>query len=384
MSIGVSNSINQNNLTFSKNAVKYLQDGKLTEDSLGKQVKDSALGSLPFAGLFGVGLPALGARKLVKNNPGMKFGDAFEQKIKESSGIASGTPKQPGKIAKFLRLDKLGKWFKNTWLGKTKIVKGLSKLNIGSFFAFNMLFSLTEVVPAFKDGGVVGGVKQIGKSVAGAAVDAVAYAGGMKLGAMAGAKVGAMIGTAGGPVGAAIGAVAGIVLGGVASTVGAKLCKGIFGKNHSELKADEEKNQVAEQIASDDAALAEVKTAVEATVMEKAQSGKLTADDLAILEQAQAVQVATPTQQSEPTFQGAKNETEQVDALNTTAQTTQANTLQTTAQATQANAAQPMNTVAKPQDSKEQIRARLQKIPEDMELNIDYEVPSDYAWTTAV
>ena len=43
MSIGVSNSINQNNLTFSKNAVKYLQDGKLTEDSLGKQVVESAL-----------------------------------------------------------------------------------------------------------------------------------------------------------------------------------------------------------------------------------------------------------------------------------------------------------------------------------------------------
>ena len=127
MVTGVTNPNYANNLSFSKNAVKYLQDGKLSEDSLGKQVKDSALGSLPMGAIFGAGIPAISAARYVKKNPGTKFGDVFKQKVVDSSGLASGAPKEPGKIAKFLKLDKLSNWFKNTKLGKTKLSKAEKK-----------------------------------------------------------------------------------------------------------------------------------------------------------------------------------------------------------------------------------------------------------------
>lgn len=379
MVTGVSNSINTNNLTFSKNAVKYLQDGKLSEDSLGKQVKDSALASLPFAGIFGVGVPYIGAKRAVKNDKNLIFKDEFLKRVKESSGIKE-TAKNAGEvaknatdvgkaaskdkkgIAKLLRLDKLGNWFKGTKLGKTKLVQNISKLNIGTFFACNMLFQLGEIIPAFKDGGIVGGVKQIGKSVVKGGADAIAYAGGMKLGAMAGGalgtKLGAALGTAVAPgVGTVIGAVAGIVLGGVFSTVAGKVCKLFVGKDHSEKKADKEKDETAKQLAQDSASLAELKTAVEAKVMEKAESGKLTADDIAILEQAQTIQVADNKQDSQVAFKGAE----------------------------EAKQAQPIGTVTKPApESDEQIMARLQKIPEGADLGIEYEVPANYSWTTSV
>lgn len=356
MVTGVSNSINTNNLTFSKNAVKYLQDGKLSEDSLGKQVKDSALASLPFAGIFGVGLPAWQAKKEVKKNGG-KFADAFKQKVEDASGLAKGATKEPGKIAKFFKLDKLGNLLSKSKVG-AKVVKGVSKSSIPSFLAFNMLFQLGEIIPAFKDDGIVGGVKQIGKSVVKSGADAVAYAGGMFLGAKLGATAGAALGSTVAPgVGTAIGAVAGIVLGGVFSTVAGKVCKLFVGKDHSEKKADKEKDETAKQLAQDSASLAELKTAVEAKVMEKAESGKLTADDIAILEQAQTIQVADNKQDSQVAFKGAE----------------------------EAKQAQPIGTVTKPApESDEQIMARLQKIPEGADLGIEYEVPANYSWTTSV
>ncbi len=357
MVTGVSNSINTNNLTFSKNAVKYLQDGKLTEDSLGKQIKDSALGSLPFAGIFGAGLPALQARKEVKKNGG-KFADVFKQKVDEASGIAKNTTKGPGRIAKFFKLDKLGNLISKSKVG-AKVVNWVSKSSIPIFIGFNMLFQLGEIIPAFKDEGIIGGVKQIGKSVVKSGADAVAYAGGMLLGAKVGSAVGAALGSAVAPgVGTAIGAVAGIVLGGVFSTVAGKVCKLFVGKDHSEKKADKEKNETAQQIAQDEASLGELKTAVEAKVLEKAQNGKLTEDDIAILEQAQAIEVNNT--QQEVVFKG--NEAP-----------------------SQTSQAQPIGTVTKPaEETDEQIMARLQKIPENADLGIEYEVPSDYSWTTSV
>lgn len=373
MVTGVSNSINTNNLTFSKNAVKYLQDGKLTEDSLGKQIKDSALGSLPFAGIFGAGLPALQARKEVKKNGG-KFADVFKQKVEEASGIAKGATKGPGRIAKFFKLDKLGNLISKSKVG-AKVVNWVSKSSIPIFIGFNMLFQLGEIIPAFKDDGIIGGIKQIGKSVVKSGADAVAYAGGMLLGAKLGSTVGAALastagaalastaaggalGSLAGPVGIAIGAVAGIVLGGVFSTVAGKVCKLFVGKDHSEKKADKEKKEAAQQIAQDEASLGELKTAVEAKVLEKAQNGKLTEDDIAILEQAQAIEVNNT--QQEVAFKG--NEAP-----------------------SQTSQAQPIGTVTKPaEETNEQIMARLQKIPANADLGIEYEVPSDYSWTTSV
>ncbi|MBR2385726.1 hypothetical protein IKA92_00335, partial [bacterium] len=310
----------------------------------------AAIGSLPVGLLFGAG-PVLKDKIFKKGKK-----DVIEQQAKNAGEVAKNASeagkaavKEKKGIAKLLKLDKLGNWFKGTKLGKTKLVQNISKLNIGSFFAFNMLFQLGEIIPAFKDGGIKGGVKQIGKSVVKGGADAIAYAGGMKLGAT--------IGSVGGPVGSAIGAVAGIVLGGVFSTVAGKVCKLFVGKDHSEKKADKEKDETAKQLAQDSASLAELKTAVEAKVMEKAESGKLTADDIAILEQAQTIQVADNKQDGQVAFKGAE----------------------------EAKQAQPIGTVTKPApESDEQIMARLQKIPEGADLGIEYEVPANYSWTTSV
>lgn len=109
--------------------------------------------------------------------------------------------------------------------------------------------AFTEVIPAFRKGGIWEGIKQIGKS----AVKVVADAGGWALGAVAGAKIGAAIGSiipgagtiAGLAVGSIIGTVCGLVGSIAGSLIGNKTAKAIVGKSFSEKQA-ETQQQVAQ------------------------------------------------------------------------------------------------------------------------------------------
>ena len=108
---------------------------------------------------------------------------------------------------------------KSPLLGKiTASLKGVSKAIPGLGNIVMAACSLPTIISAFKDEGIVGGVKEIAKE-------------GTKLGAGA---IGAAIGSAFGPIGTAVGWFA-----------GAAIAEAFTGKSHSEKKAEEEQ-QLAE------------------------------------------------------------------------------------------------------------------------------------------
>ncbi|MCM1339982.1 MAG: hypothetical protein NC191_09960 [Muribaculaceae bacterium] len=108
---------------------------------------------------------------------------------------------------------KLGLAKGGVWGGIKGAAKGLSKAIPGIGNILIAAASIPTIYGAFKDEGIVGGVKEIAKE-------------GTKLGAGA---IGAAIGSAFGPIGSAVG------------WIGGSLIAGLFtGKSHSEKKAEEE------------------------------------------------------------------------------------------------------------------------------------------------
>ncbi len=131
------------------------------------------------------------------------------------SSIKAGAKSLPGAIAKGWNLGGRAAQIagKSTILGKfSGALKGASKAIPGLGNIVMAACSLPTIFSAFKDEGIVGGVKEIAKE-------------GTKLGAGA---IGAAIGSAFGPIGTAIG------------WLGGSLIAGLFtGKSHSEKKAEE-------------------------------------------------------------------------------------------------------------------------------------------------
>ena len=301
--VSMGNGVNYNNVEFAKNAIKYIQGQQIEKESTGKEIAKSLPTSAAFASVFTVA-PAV--KSLVKNRK-------VANGIAENLNIAAGTVKASDvelleKISKAAiektekkaskGLGKLLSRFSNKTVEEKAIkagenavkkatskaaaltekqtVKTLAKGVAGEakgFFVFNMLFQLGEVIPAFKQGGVKEGVKQLGKSVLNAGGDAIGYAAGMKLGALAGSKIGAIAGSVGGPIGVIAGGALGMVLGGVASTLIGKGISKIFGKNYNEKQAEIQEQAQAEEIAKNPEAMNELKTIVEAKVAQDIQSG---------------------------------------------------------------------------------------------------------------
>ncbi|MBR1976781.1 hypothetical protein IKA15_00705 [bacterium] len=356
-------------LTFAGQAVKYMQNGSLKEKSLFDEVKSSAVGSLPFAVAFAAVPTLWGAGKIARKD-GKTFMEAL--RIKTDAKAASTAVQEHGRVAKFFKLDKLSDCYSKTKFANTK-VGGLFK-GASTMFLMTGLFELMEVIPAFKNGGVGAGLKQTAKSAGNVVVDGLMYSAGLKLGTMAGAKLGAMLGTAGGPIGALVGGVAGMVLGGALNTLGRGLLDKVMGKNFSVKKQEQDMQTQAQAIAQDDAALAQMKDAVQAQIIAKAQSGKeLTKDDEQMLALAQAVEVdnsqAQTSAQALASEQGAQGTIQTNDM--------QAAQVQNTMQVDNIQAAQAQNVTMTPEEQEEaELIARLQKVDNPQ---IDYQVPDNFS-----
>ena len=138
----------------------------------------------------------------------------------------------------------------------TSVMKSFSQTSLGTFIhrSGGPLFAIiecavegfSEVIPAFKQGGLIAGVKQIGKS----AVKVAASMSGYMLGEAVGAQLlGAAIGAAFGPIGAWVGRFVGGVVGGtLVSLPSIKLAKAITGKTEREKIQQKEIQEEAKQI----------------------------------------------------------------------------------------------------------------------------------------
>ncbi len=357
-------SVSSTNLAFAGQALKYMETGTLKEKSLFQEVKSSAVGSLPFALAFDTVPTLLGARK-IKKAEGITFKEALGKKTADK--VKSQGVRTHGKFAKFFKLDKLSDWYSKTKFGGSKF-GGLFK-GASTMFLATGLFELMEVIPAFKNGGVGAGTKQVVKSAGNVVVDGLMYTAGLKLGTTLGASIG-------GPVGALVGGACGMVLGGTLNTLGRGLLDKVLGKNFSVKKHEEEQQAQAQAIAQDDAMLAQMKDAVQAQIVAKAQSGKeLTDDDKQMLALAQAVDVDSPQVsqdvQSAQTLAGAE--------LSQEAQLAQGAEASLGAQSVQ-NLAQTnnvQNVQLTPEEQEEaELVARLQKVDNPQ---IDYQIPNNFS-----
>ena len=249
-------SVTNINQAFAGQALKYMQNGTLKEESLFDNVKSSATSSIPGALIFDTVPTLFGARK-IKKTQGGTFMEAL--KIKTDQKIkARTTPAKHGKIAKFFKLDKLSNWYNGTKFAGTKL-GGLFK-GASSMFLFTGIFELMEVIPAFKNGGIGAGLKQTAKSAGNVVVDGLMYTAGIKLGTAAGAAIG-------GPIGGLIGGVAGMAMGGILNTLGRGLLDKVLGKNFSVKKQEQDMQAQAQAIAQDSTALAQMKDAVQTQIV---------------------------------------------------------------------------------------------------------------------
>ncbi len=129
---------------------------------------------------------------------------------------------------------------------------------------------ITEVIPAFCNGGAEEGVKQTAKSTANVAASATGWCVGAKAGAWAGAAIGSFICPG---VGTAIGGAIGCIVGGVLGSWGAKKAmKAVTGESFSEKQERIEKEQVNAQAQAEAAAQTVAKEGTAAQTVQPAET----------------------------------------------------------------------------------------------------------------
>ena len=138
-----------------------------------------------------------------------------------------------------------------------------------------------EIIPAFKNGGVDSGVKQIGKSGVQVAASVGGWAAGAKAGAAAGAAIGSIFPGAGTAIGGAIGGIVGGLLG---SSLFTGIAKKITGKSEKEIIQEEQAQEQAQLIANDSASVQELQNAVMQEIQLDMQDGELSEDGQKMLE----------------------------------------------------------------------------------------------------
>ncbi len=142
----------------------------------------------------------------------------------------------------------------------------------GVFFAImeGGIETFTEIIPAFYNGGIISGVKQIGKSIA----KSTASMAGFLTGEAIGAPLGAMVGSIFGPVGAWLGGFIGGMAGGMllsAPAIG--IAKMITGKSEGEKRKETQLQSDASQIMNNPEQQKQLAEAVLMKAQEDIQSG---------------------------------------------------------------------------------------------------------------
>ena len=210
-------------------------------------------------------------------------GEALEAVVKKPGPISRffGPIKKPfSYLAKKIGAIPIG----GKALSETAFAKLCKKGNAGFIAVFDGAMELfTQVIPAFKNGGVGEGMKQIGKS----GVKVAASTAGFVVGEMAGKAIGAAIGTAIFPgVGTLIGGLLGGLAGGIfGSSVTTGITQKIIGKSYSEKAQETEKQTQAQQVSRDLGAMQQLQTLTLQSLQAKQQSGSaLSKDEQELLE----------------------------------------------------------------------------------------------------
>lgn len=194
------------------------------------------------------------------------FGTIKSGLSKAGSAISSVVSKIPGasKVKEGLS------WLSNTKVGK--LAKGTGA--VGMMAIEGVLGLVTEVIPAFAQGGFDSGMKQLGKT----AVKTVATGAGWVGGTAAATAIGAAIGSIFPGVGTVIGGAIGTFIGGMlGSTVANGIASKIVGKSEVEILQDEQFEEAATQVAQDNNAMNELNRLVTAQVQTEIANG--TADE---------------------------------------------------------------------------------------------------------
>lgn len=194
------------------------------------------------------------------------FGTIKSGLSKAGSAISSVVSKIPGasKVKEGLS------WLSNTKVGK--LAKGTGA--VGMMAIEGVLGLVTEVIPAFAQGGFDSGMKQLGKT----AVKTVATGAGWVGGTAAATAIGAAIGSIFPGVGTVIGGAIGTFIGGMlGSTVANGIASKIVGKSEVEILQDEQFEEAATQVAQDNNAMNELNQLVTAQVQTEIANG--TADE---------------------------------------------------------------------------------------------------------
>lgn len=218
-----------------------------------------------------------------------------------------------------------------SWLGNTKVGK-LAKGTgaVGMMAIEGVLGLVTEVIPAFAQGGFDSGMKQLGKT----AVKTVATGAGWVGGTAAATAIGAAIGSIFPGVGTVIGGAIGTFIGGMlGSTVANGIASKIVGKSEVEILQDEQFEEAAAQVAQDNNAMNELNQLVTAQVQAEITNGTADEDTEKMAELINTGALAA-TGTVNP-YTTSANTTQATTVPQTT--TTQATTAQTNTSATNAN-----------------------------------------------
>lgn len=162
-----------------------------------------------------------------------------------------------------------------TWLSNTKVGK-LAKGTgaVGMMAIEGVLGLVTEVIPAFAQGGLDSGIKQIGKTGLKTVATGAGWVGGTTAATALGAAIGSIFPGVGTVIGGAIGTFIGGMLG---STVASGIADKIVGKSEVEILQDEQFEEAAAQVAQDNNAMNELNQLVTAQVQAEITNG--TADE---------------------------------------------------------------------------------------------------------
>ena len=180
----------------------------------------------------------------MKTKLSSKISPLVPQVIKDANAGFKNTVVEPVKkfVAESPKLSKTAEFFK----GKGGAFLGVIEGAVETF---------TEIIPAFREGGFFGGLKQIGKSAVKVGAVVAGWIAGEAAGSTIGAGIGAAIGSVIPVVGTAIGASIGSVIGGFiggffTSSVAGEVAKKVTGKSVKDEIRDEKISAQAQEVAT--------------------------------------------------------------------------------------------------------------------------------------
>lgn len=220
--------------------------------------------------------------KIAKLWQGFK-GTGIGKSLVNSSVYKTGTKK----AAEFLSTNAAGKVISK---GASKFSKMFKSTGAGVMMVIDGAMALmTDVIPAFSQGGFKEGVKQTAKSGVKVAAGAAGWAVGATAGKAAGAAIGGAIGSVvpvlGTALGTAIGTFVGDMVGGmIGSAVAGKVAETVVGEDYTDKVQNEAIEQQAMQVASNASSMNELNSYVYQLIEEDAADGKLSKDSKKMLE----------------------------------------------------------------------------------------------------